>query len=103
MDKWRIVGLTMNAQLLQQIRSERLKGLGMRGMKDGYADLGQIFDELDDVALLHRRLGCRVLDTTGMALEESAARVIDLVEERARRFGQQLRRPPNVSSTLPAR
>lgn len=102
-DKWRIVGLTMNAQLLQQIRSERLKGLGMRGMKDGYADLGQIFDELDDVALLHRRLGCRVLDTTGMALEESAARVIDLVEERARRFGQQLRRPPNVSSTLPAR
>lgn len=102
-DPWRVVGLTMNAQLLQRIRAERVKGLGVRSMKDGYADLGQIYDELDEVALLHRKLGCPVVDTTGMALEESAARVIDLVEERARRMGEQLRRPPNVSSTLPAR
>ena len=101
---WRIVGLTMNAQLLQRIRSERVKsdGMGSRGMKDGYADLGQIYDELDEVARLHRRLGCPVLDTTGMALEESAARVIDLVEERARRAGEHLRRLPNVTSALPA-
>ena len=36
-----------------------------------------------------------------MALEESAARVIDIVDERARRLGGRLRRPPNVSSDLP--
>lgn len=102
-DPWRLVGLTMDAQLLQRIRTERVKGLGVRGMKDGYADLGQIYDELDEVAVLHRRLGCPVLDTTSMALEESASRVIDLVEERARRAGASLRRPPNVSSALPAR
>ena len=34
-----------------------------------------ILHELDDVATPHRRLGCSVLDTTGMALEQAAARV----------------------------
>jgi len=101
-DTWRIVGLTMDAERLQLIRSERVKGLGMRGMQDGYVDLARILDELDEVAVLHRRLGCPVLDTTGMALEESAARVVDLVEDRARRLGGRLRRPPNVSSDLPS-
>ena len=101
--RWRLVGLTMNAELLQRIRSERVKGLGVRVMMDGYADLGQIYDELDEVARLHRRLGCPVLDTTGMALEESAARVVDLVEARARRAGERLRPPPNESSDLRAR
>ena len=100
-DRWRIVGLTMDAERLQLIRAERVKGLGMRGMKDGYVNLNSIYDELDEVIALHRRLACPVLDTTGMALEESAARVIDIVDERARRLGGRLRRPPNVSSDLP--
>lgn len=101
-ESWRVVGLTMDPERLQLIRSERVKGLGMRGMRDGYVNLAVILDELDDVATLHRRLGCPVLDTTGMALEESAARVVDLVDDRARRLGGRLRRPPNVSSDLPA-
>lgn len=102
-DRWRIVGLTMDAERLQRIRAERVKGLGVRGMKDGYANLAQIYDELDEVNRLHRRLGCPVLDTTGMALEESAARVVDMVEDRARRLGGRLRRPANVDSDLSAR
>lgn len=99
-DKWRVVGLTMKAERLQQIRSARVKGLGVLRMKDGYADLAHIYDELDAVARLHRQLGCPVLDATDMALEESAARVVDLVEGRARLLGGRLR-PPNVSSNLP--
>lgn len=100
-DRWRIVGLTMNPERLQLIRSHRVEGLGMRGMRDGYVNLAHIHEELDDVAQVHRRLGCPVLDTTGMALEEAAARVVDLVEERSRRLGGRLRRPPNVASDLP--
>lgn len=103
LDRWRIVGLTMEAERLQQIRSARVEGLGMRGMKDGYASIATIYDELDEVALVHRRLGCPVLDMTGKALEESAARIVDLVEDRSRKLGGRLRRPPNVSSDLPAR
>lgn len=92
-EKWRIVGLTIDPERLLAIRNRRVKGLGGFGTKDGYADLAKIFDELDEVATVQRRLGCPVIDTTGLALEEAAARVIDLVDERARRLGAELRRP----------
>nr|NLI51168.1 kinase/pyrophosphorylase [Propionibacterium sp.] len=100
-DTWRIVGLTMSPQRLQQIRSERVRGLGVTRMGDGYDDLGRIYDELDELRKLYRKLGCRIIDTTDMALEESAARIVDIVEERARQAGGQLRRPANVTSSLP--
>lgn len=96
-DRWRVVGLTMDAERLQTIRSERVAGLGVRGMKDGYVDLAAIYDELDEVALVHRRLQCPVINTTGKALEELASRIVDLVEERGRRVGSHLRRPPGVA------
>lgn len=101
LEPWRIVGLTLDAERLRSIRSERVRGLGVRGMKDGYVDLASIYDELDTVKSLQRRLHCPVLDTTGMALEEAAARIVDLVEERARKHGGRLRRPPGVASELP--
>ena len=42
---------------------------------------------------IQRRLGAPIVDTTGLALEEAAARIIDIVDERARRAGSHLRRP----------
>ncbi|GAB2484211.1 pyruvate, water dikinase regulatory protein [Luteococcus sediminum] len=93
LERWRIVGLTIDAERLNQIRNRRVKGLGGFGTKDGYADLASIYDELDEITKVQRRLGCPVVDTTGLALEEAAARVIDIVDDRARRAGAQLRRP----------
>ena len=101
-DRWRVVGLTMDPERLKMIRDQRVRGLGVRGMKDGYVDLAHIAAELDEIRLVHRRLACPVLDTTGLALEESAARIVDLVDERARKLGGQLRRPPGIVSNLPA-
>lgn len=98
-DRWRIVGLTMDAQRLLKIRSERVRGLGGFGTKDGYADLVKIYDELDEVGKVQRKLGCPIIDTTGVALEEAASRIIDTVDERARKAGAQLRRPPGVGRT----
>lgn len=92
-DRWRIVGLTIDAERLLQIRNRRVRGLGGFGTKDGYADLVKIYDELDEVGRIQKRLGCPVIDTTGLALEEAAARVIDIVDERATRMGARLRRP----------
>lgn len=102
-DRWRIVGLTMNPERLQLIRGERVRGLGVRGMRDGYVDLARIYDELDEVGLTMRRLGCPVLDTTGMALEESASRIIDTVKDRGQRLGGRLRRPAGLDSAVPER
>lgn len=92
-DRWRIVGLTIDAERLLAIRGRRVRGMGGFGTEDGYADLVAIYDELDEVGRIQRKLGCPVIDTTGLALEEAATRVIDVVEERARTAGTHLRRP----------
>ncbi len=92
-DRWRIVGLTIDAERLQAIRNRRVRGLGGFGTKDGYANLVSIYDELDEVGRIQRKLGCPIIDTTGLALEEAAVRVIDVVDQRARRVGSHLREP----------
>ncbi|WP_296136173.1 pyruvate, water dikinase regulatory protein [uncultured Tessaracoccus sp.] len=95
-DRWRIIGLTMDADRLQIIRNQRVKGMGGFGNRDGYADLATIYDELDEVGQTMRELGCPVLNTTGVALEENAGRIVDLVTNRARKFGARLAPPPGV-------
>ncbi|QAY69363.1 pyruvate, water dikinase regulatory protein [Xylanimonas protaetiae] len=85
---WKIVGLTIDPERLLAIRRRRVSLMGAQaqdgGRLGGYADLARIFDELDDVARIQRRLGCPVLDTTSLALEEAAGRVIELVSARRR-------------------
>ncbi|WP_402467038.1 pyruvate, water dikinase regulatory protein [Isoptericola aurantiacus] len=87
-DSWKIVGLTIDPERLLTIRRRRvdLMGVGLQdaGRLGGYADLGRIVDELDDITRVQRRLGCPVLDTTTLALEEAAGRIIDLVTARRR-------------------
>jgi len=92
-DRWRIVGLTIDAQRLLEIRGRRVRGLGGFGNEDGYADLAAIYEELDEVGKIQRRLGCPIIDTTGLALEESATKVIDVVDQRAKTAGTRLRKP----------
>ena len=82
----RIVGLTIQADRLQEIRAYRLKRLGALGSADSYSDLGRIMDELayaDEVFKTHRRWP--VLDVTGRSIEETAGLVLDRVfgKERA--------------------
>ena len=96
LERWRIVGLTMDAERLLKIRGQRVRGMGGFGTKDGYADLARIYDELDEIALVQRRLGCPVIDTTGVAIEEAASRIVDMVDDRARKMGARLRRPPGI-------
>jgi regulator of PEP synthase PpsR (kinase-PPPase family) len=85
-EPWKIVGLTIDPERLLAIRRRRVSLMGAQaqdgGRLGGYADLARIFDELDAVAKIQRRLGCPVLDTTQLALEEAAGRVIELVTAR---------------------
>ena len=80
-DQRKLVGLTIDAERLAEIRSERVRGMGGRNRR--YAELGEIYDELDEAAALHRRLGCPVIDVTGLSIEETALRVIQLVDRRS--------------------
>ncbi|MSO47055.1 MAG: kinase/pyrophosphorylase [Thermoleophilia bacterium] len=81
-DRAKIVGLTIDPERLQRIRGRRLRAMGGRA-RNNYADLAKILEELDDCTGVFRKLGCPVIDVSNLAVEESALRVINLVEERS--------------------
>ncbi len=82
-DRWKIVALTIDAERLATIRERRITAVGSPG-QDGYAQLTGIYDELEEAGRIQRRLGCPVIDTTSLALEEAAERVTELVSDRRR-------------------
>jgi regulator of PEP synthase PpsR (kinase-PPPase family) len=79
-DPAKIVGLTIDATALAGIRSRRVRD--MRSSKRRYADLNDIYEELEEAEAVHRRLGCPVIEVSNLAIEETARRIIRLVEQR---------------------
>jgi regulator of PEP synthase PpsR (kinase-PPPase family) len=79
-DPGRIVGLTIDPETLAEIRSERARV--MKGSRRKYADLVGIYEELEQAEAIHRRLGCPVIEVSNLAIEETARRIIHLVEQR---------------------
>jgi hypothetical protein len=78
-DPAKIVGLTIDASRLSEIRGDRIRW--MRGDRR-YADLVEIFDELEYADQIHRRLGCPVIEVSELSIEEIALRIVRLVAER---------------------
>ncbi|EJW15811.1 kinase/pyrophosphorylase [Paenibacillus alvei] len=74
----KIIGLTMNAEHLLKVRSERLKTMGLPVLAR-YASLDRIVEELENARSLFDRLGCPVIDVTDKAIEETAGIVMDLI------------------------
>jgi len=42
----------------------------------------EIYDELEEAARIHRRLGCPVIEISDLAIEETASRIVRLIERR---------------------
>jgi [pyruvate, water dikinase]-phosphate phosphotransferase / [pyruvate, water dikinase] kinase len=85
-DGSKIVGLTIDAERLAEIRGERVRVMGSSNRR--YASLTEIYDELEQCAAVQRRLGCPVLDVSELSVEETAMRIIRLVDQRARRISR---------------
>jgi regulator of PEP synthase PpsR (kinase-PPPase family) len=79
-DPAKIVGLKIDAKRLAEIRRNRARRMG--GSNHRYSKLLDIYEELEQAEAVQRRLGCPVIDTTELSIEETAARVIRLVEQR---------------------
>jgi regulator of PEP synthase PpsR (kinase-PPPase family) len=79
-DRTKVVGLTIDASRLAEIRQTRARH--MRMSKRAYAELVEIYEELEQAAAVHRRLGCPVLDISQLSIEETAHRILRLVERR---------------------
>jgi [pyruvate, water dikinase]-phosphate phosphotransferase / [pyruvate, water dikinase] kinase len=75
----KVVGLTIDAQRLAEIRAERLQ---LMGGDPSYANLAEIYDELEYAAGIHRRLGCPVIDVSELSIEEIAQRILRAVQRR---------------------
>src|SRR5579871_971257 len=72
-DPAKIVGLTIDASRLSEIRGERIRW--MRGDRR-YASLVEIYDELEYADQIHRRLGCPVIEVSELSIEEIALRIV---------------------------
>jgi regulator of PEP synthase PpsR (kinase-PPPase family) len=78
-DPTKIVGLTIDAARLSEIRLERIRW--MRGDRK-YAALSEIYDELSYAEQVQRRLGCPVIEVSELSIEEIAHRIVRVVEQR---------------------
>jgi [pyruvate, water dikinase]-phosphate phosphotransferase / [pyruvate, water dikinase] kinase len=78
-DPVRVVGLTIEARRLSEIRSQRLV---LMGGDRRYADLNEVYEDLEHAAAIQRRLGCPIIDVSELSIEEIALRIIRVVERR---------------------
>ena len=70
------------ADRLADIRTARVKSMG--ASRKRYAELEAVYSELEEAARLHKKLRCPVIDVTELSVEETAMRIVRIVE-RARR------------------
>ena len=80
-DSRKIVGLTIDPNRLVEIRRARVRTMGARNRQ--YAELMEIYDELEQATKLQRKLGCPVIDISELSIEETAHRVLRVLEERS--------------------
>jgi len=74
----KVIGLILRPELLNQIRTERLKTLGL-GKTSDYANMERIMRELEYARSIMKRIGCPIIDATGKAVEETASIVLELL------------------------
>lgn len=79
----KVVGLTVSPEQLHSIREERLKTIGLRADAN-YANLERILQELEYADSVFKKLGCPVVDVTNKAVEETAVRVLEIINRGAR-------------------
>lgn len=76
----RCIGLTINPEQLNGIRTERLKALGLTAQAN-YANLDRIAEELAYSKRIIERLGCPVIDVSNKAVEETANIILEIIRK----------------------
>lgn len=83
---YRIVGLIIDPYKLNTIRSERMKALGFSDTAN-YTDIDRIEDELSYAKEVMRQLHCPVIDVSNKAIEETATRIMSIVQRNKELYG----------------
>jgi len=74
----RIIGLTIRPESLVNIRMERLKSMGLPADVN-YASIKRVAEELEHAQSIYRKIGCRMIDVTDRAIEETAGTIMDVL------------------------
>jgi regulator of PEP synthase PpsR (kinase-PPPase family) len=72
----KVIGLTINTDILNAIRKERLKALGLPNSAP-YATNERIMKELDHARQVMEEIGCFVIDVSNKAVEETASLILE--------------------------
>ncbi len=80
-DPIRIFGLINTPEKLLEIRSERLKAMGLSANSE-YARVDRIYEELEFANKLFNKIGCPVIDVSNKAIEETASLIMQQLVER---------------------
>lgn len=80
-DPKKCVGLKISPEKLNEIRRERLKSLGLNDQAS-YANIERITQEIRHFDQIAERIGCKVIDVTNKAVEETANVVIEYIQNR---------------------
>ncbi len=74
----KIIGLTIDPEILIGIRTSRLKHLGLSSSSE-YADYNTILDELEYAESIMKSLKCLIVDVSAKAIEETASDIFSLL------------------------
>ncbi|MGO0060535.1 pyruvate, water dikinase regulatory protein [Brevibacillus fluminis] len=77
--KERCIGLIINPEHLNAIRTERLKALGLTAQAN-YANLDRINQELEFSRKIIERIGCPIIDVSQKAVEETANIILEIIK-----------------------
>lgn len=79
--KNKCVGLIITPDKLNEIRTERLKNLGLTTQAN-YANLDRILKELEYAEKIMKRIGCLVINVSNKAIEETADLILAMLKKR---------------------
>src|SRR5690606_34123063 len=79
-DPSKCIGLRISPEKLNEIRKERLKALGL-GNQATYATMDRIHQELDYFNQIVDRIGCKVIDVSNKAVEETANIILQMIHQ----------------------
>lgn len=80
----KIIGLLIDPFKLNEIRTERLKTMGLSD-KANYADVTRINEELEYAKGIMRRLHCPIINVSNRAIEETAGMILEYARKNSER------------------
>ena len=76
----KVVGLSIDPDKLIEIRSERLKALGLPD-EGVYNKKERVIKELKYADSIYKKIGCQIINVTNMAIEDIATNILKMIKE----------------------